>query len=780
MTLDRALPLGIAALSWLGTLLLCLGQREALFPLIALAVTAGCLVIVDWQAWFRLPNWGANLAGVGALLLCGIESLRRWGGESQLLAVANLMIYLQFILLAQQKNEKRFWLLLLLSALQVAVASALSLELYFGILLLIYLVLALLTLILFLLHRERARLRAHSAAATHSAVLRATRWPLPNVSRPFVSRTSAEPLHELRTWAFARQFTGMLAATLSLAVGVFLFVPRIGHPAWRPYTTATPSVTGFTESVTLGDLGPIIESTQEVMRVQFSDLATRYSYELIDEPLLRGSVLTRYSGGRWTQRPTSEQALRPLPGDSLPEQGDAVVQRSTVEPLDTEVLFCLYPVFNLYQDRNLIFDAQRRQILRRDPLGRQELSRVQLTFEVVTSGLLNGRQMPLTPLGQVDPWLYTGEMQRVPPGLERMTELARSLVADIPVSDRLGRARALENYLGVQGGFGYTLRLSGVPASQDPVEHFLFQSREGHCEYFATALAMMLRAVDIPSRLVVGYKGGEWNPLGNFYQFRQLHTHAWVEAYIEPGQLSANLQNDPQHWGGGAWLRLDPTPSADATLAGDSNGWRIASWSQLREYSKYLWSSHVLGMNADRQRESVYGPILRAVQVVAQRTARPREWRQSWTDFTAWLQFGFHWRAGLLGAILCGLGIVAYRVARSMARRLTPLMRRLGRGRKLARSVASRVEFYRRLQQMLAEKGWRRAANETPREFAQAFAERPTADDDSDSARQITAITEAYYQVRFGEQPLPSTEGEEVVRWLERLPEALRNVRGRR
>ena len=109
---------------------------------------------------------------------------------------------------------------------------------------------------------------------------------------------------------------------------------------------------------------------------------------------------------------------------------------------------------------------------------------------------------------------------------------------------RAVRARALEAYLSSQGGFGYSL--APVPRDRvlDPIEDFVTLHRVGHCEYFASALTLMLRSVGIPSRMVMGFKGGDWNDLGRFYQVRQLHTHAWVEAYLTREQVEVYLARE--------------------------------------------------------------------------------------------------------------------------------------------------------------------------------------------------------------------------------------------
>lgn len=763
MPLDRVLPLFVATLSWLGTLLLGLSERNLLFPLAATLVIPAALVLVDWLKIVRLPGAGANFAALLALAFCALETFQRWGEESQLLAVANLMIYLQFILVFQEKNEGRYWLLVLISALQVAVASALSLEMYFGGLLLIYLAVALLTLILFLFYRQHPEPGADAPAGPSAPP---ARWPLLDAPSTLVARPPGDPLPELISWAFVTQLLRMVAATLSLAVFVFLFVPRIGRPGWRPYTTGLTRETGFSESIALGDLGAIGENSEQVMRVQFLDGNTGYPYQLVGEPLLRGAVLPTYARGRWMQRATSQQATESPPDDLPPGSGDPVIQRTTIEPLDTDVLFCIYPVANVNDDKNLVFDVNRRRLLRRDRVGIQELNRTQYSFDVAVGGLVNGEQMTIAPAMHNDGLM--SQLMDLPEGLTRVQQLADALVAEIPITDRVARVRAIEAYFRDDDRFRYTLHLPATPASGDPVEHFLFETQQGHCEYFASAAALLLRAAKVPCRLVVGFKGGDWNSLGRFYQVRQLHAHAWVEVFLGQRHL-------PRGFGAanGAWMRVDPTPSLADDLAADEGFWYLPSLRQWGDFSQFVWSNYVLGMNARRQSESIYEPIGRGVRQAIDRGARPEEWHRSARDLSAWLNIGFNWRAGVLAAIACGLLVALFGAARRLVRAVAPRWRAYRRRRALARGGDSRIEFYRRLQELLARQGWRRRGNQTPREFAAEVALRLSEPARRAGEPALTEVTEAFYQARFGREPLTPAESAAVNRALDDLTEAL-------
>src|SRR5207248_510942 len=107
----------------------------------------------------------------------------------------------------------------------------------------------------------------------------------------------------------------------------------------------------------------------------------------------------------------------------------------------------------------------------------------------------------------------------------RLQEIVEPLVADIPADDITARVRALENYLKGSGLFTYTLRMTVVDPKLDPVEDFLVNRKEGHCEYYASALTLMIRAIGVPCRMVNGFKGGDWNDFAGVLNVRQKHAH---------------------------------------------------------------------------------------------------------------------------------------------------------------------------------------------------------------------------------------------------------------
>ncbi len=152
----------------------------------------------------------------------------------------------------------------------------------------------------------------------------------------------------------------------------------------------------------------------------------------------------------------------------------------------------------------------------------------------------------------------------------RMSALAVEVMGDGSVAERAGR---LERHL--MSRYRYTLDL-GVRDQDNPVEDFLFDSRSGHCEYFATSMVLLLRSQGIPARMVSGYLGAEHNPLEGYYIVRQSNAHAWVEALIE----------------GEGWRIFDPTPPAGRPQVGDGGALQLLS--QAYDYLLFRWDRYVL------------------------------------------------------------------------------------------------------------------------------------------------------------------------------------------
>jgi hypothetical protein len=781
MPLERVLQILMAALATLATLMLGMGERNPLLPLLVVVVAASSIYFTDIKGWIRLNTSVANLAGLAAVV-ASLWDYMNVTQERQLLALANLLIYLQCVLLYRPKSPRIYWMLALLTLLQVAVATVLNLSVWFGALLVVYLFLALTTLALFLIYREQSRFAELASRRAQQDQIRGAQSPVGRLWSPglsgFAPRTHGTALDAAMPSSLARLVARMGLYTLGLTTFLFIVVPRTGGMQWGEQPSETHHTVGFTDKVTLGEMGEIIENPEEVMQVRFFDHATDEPYRLTEVPLLRGSILMIYQDGAWQESRRGSQAHR-LP--KVPPGATGLVKQEVqIGHLDTSTLFAIYPLMQDRPDNKVVYDGDKDRLVRS-----QGVFRYPLNYELVTSGFVGGRQRELVPAWREPD--SEDELLQLPRGENELTQLkhmAEQVVERSGADDIVLRARVLERYLRDSGTYQYTLSPPDRKQELDQIEDFLIHNRQGHCEYFASALALMLRSVGIPARMVVGFKGADWNPLSGYYHVRQLHAHTWVEIYLRPDQIPAGTfaadevdreLGVPPDWQYGAWLRLDPTPGvAGGELLASSS--KMPSLRQIFDYADYLWTSYVLSMDRRRQHERIFNPVKKGSEGFFAVLFDRRLWRKTFQNLGKILRgeriddggIWFSWHAGLLTVVSLLTLLALYKLTSWAVRRLFHLDQR--QSIETGRTGLAEAEFYRRLEALLAQQQLVRGATQTQREFAHEATEHlagrlPT--------RELAAIpkrvTDAYYQVRFGRLPLDNHEALAVEHALDEL-----------
>ncbi len=390
---------------------------------------------------------------------------------------------------------------------------------------------------------------------------------------------------------------------------LFFFIPR-----WDVVNREVPvndplRTIGFTTTITLGELGDVVQNPDVVMRLELLRGRSGRPFKMADEPLLRGSVVTRYKAGAWTQSRRGTPVS--LPGEPTPPY---TRQRISVEPLEGNELFCVAPAYGPNEDARLRVDLITGQLLRLDDYRSQ-----QMDFEVVTNGITADDRMrtflPCTPRPP-----DRARMLQMPEAaddggtdpLAGLKEFAAQVLRDeqIDGGDRVAAARALQTALRDSGLFVYSLGAQQRDRDLDPLEDFVTSHRAGHCEYFAGALVMMLRSQGIPARMAIGFKGGEWNGLGMYYQVQQLHAHTWVEAYLNNEDVPAGAMDGFEDMSmSGVWMLLDPTPGTTEDDGANQRLGLVARFRQSMDYAQVLWSNYVVGLNSKRQRQGIYEPL---------------------------------------------------------------------------------------------------------------------------------------------------------------------------
>jgi transglutaminase-like putative cysteine protease len=607
-----------------------------------------------------------------------------------LAATVHLVLFAMVVRLFSLQRTRDHYMLAVLSFLMVLAAAVLTVGSVF---LLSFAGFLLVAVITFVLMEMR-----HSVAAEQTHALD------PRVAAP--SRRMAYGL-----LAIAPVLMLMIMAGSFL---VFFLLPRISSHYLSAYTPTSDVSTGFADRVQLGRIGEIQQSSAVVMHIEIqNDLQGGYDLKW------RGIALSAFDGSVWSNsvaqtllRPTGDGSYRlaPLvdPRTASAGAGRSIRYRVLMEPLGTNVFFLAEKPQSLIGDFRQISIDDGGAVYNLDsdrPINRYE-AESQLAEADGDELRLAANSVP----AGMDKYL------KLPPLDIRISKLADEITA--PAPSNYDKAVALEQYLSTH--FGYTLELPRT-LPRDPLANFLFERKRGHCEYFASSMAVMLRSLHIPSRIVTGFRGGEFNDLTGQYVVRASDAHSWVEAYFP----------------GSGWVTFDPTPAGSlATRTGWSRMqlYMDAAASFWREWIINYDVSHqqTLGKDAATSSRRFFDEARRWVG--RQHRALLRLARQAHAHFT---NFPVPWLGGSLGfaAVLITL-LNLGRVVRGLRDH------RLRAHPELAPRQAAAL-WYDRMVGRMAHLGWRKSPSQTPLDFVAAIQETAL-------QKKVATFTRAYESARFG------------------------------
>ena len=540
----------------------------------------------------------------------------------------------------------------------------------------------------------------------------------------------------------------LLVAFSALALGVVIFfmIPRFTTGYMSAFNLQPNMTTGFSEDMTLGTIGQIQQNTAVVMRI------TVDNPERAQDVHWRGIVLTTFDGKRWfTQAHNDDLVLAGTDGayyfGGPSGRNDSVPIRYTVlmEPMATSAIF-IAPTIQALRG-NFLEDSARPGTLRRHFLLMDDTGSVFNSQRIGVKVRYEGvSRLPRIPVSQLRaaPAVYSNKIQdtylQLPPGLDpRIKQLAEDVTSH--ASSPYDKASAIELYL--KAHYAYTLDLRGDPGD-DPLAYFLFTRRAGHCEYFASAMAIMLREIGIPSRYATGFLPGEFNDIGGDYIIRASDAHAWVEVYF-PGY---------------GWMTFDPTPGSDLKRPSGLTAQLAMYW----DWFQLTWSEWIVNYDFAHQIR-LTDDTQRATRDFS---ARVREWYQTKQEqaMRLLLALDAHIEASrfTLPALLIFLvGLLMWLRGRAFIRYAVARWHLGGRrGSSLTPSLA--VFEYQEMLKMLEKRGWKKMPWQTPREFAAAI---PA----TEVAAPVLQLTELYQAARFGSVALPS---EQVTFLLRSIRELLR------
>jgi transglutaminase-like putative cysteine protease len=493
---------------------------------------------------------------------------------------------------------------------------------------------------------------------------------------------------------------------------IFLVLPRVSAGYMSAYTGANDLSTGFSDRVELGRIGQIQQSRSVVMHVQVDgDAVGAFALKL------RGVALSNFDGRNWSN-PHDRVALK-RGSDGRFNLGSRAQfrvpkpvnlhYRVTLEPFLSEVFFLVSTPQSLEGNYRTVSQDSAGDVFDLDsehPVSRYE-----------ADSLLRA---PSPASARADSATYPSEVSTTYLQLPNLDLRIKLLVEQITAkaSSPREKASAIETYL--RSHYGYTLQLpENTP--RDPVAHFLFERRKGHCEYFASAMAIMLRTIGIPSRVVNGFSGGEFNDITSQYVIRASDAHSWVDAYI-PGE---------------GWTEFDPTPPGDALPHTNWNRFMLymdAMSSFWREWIINYDLSHQLRLTQDANRGS------RAVVGQVQSWGRDKYQKiLAWASRTLDRIGDSTVKWGVRTVVLALMLLIAL----SVPRMLGMIARsRLARTPQKSPQIAASI-WYERMLRQTARRGWQKSPAQTPEEFVAEIT-------DPQLKERVSGFTQTYENARFG------------------------------
>ena len=625
--------------------------------------------------------------------------------------LAHMILFLSSVKLLQRKGDRDWFFLYLISFFEVLLAAGLSASPTFMATLMLYLLCALTTIVAFEIQKARQKVTAAQTRLLVSPDSTLFRWLPMRLWRRRYLETRRLPFVSL----------GLLVLIVLLALPFFLIAPRTASSALKRNGGGVGGVIGFSDSVNLGDIGRLKRNDEIVMHVRIEEANAAPTAGL----RWRGVALDQFTGRGWIKSIAARQFE-----DKTDERGffklgttediqRLATQTFFLEPIDTPVLFGA-PRVVAVQGRLPFVRIDSEGAIQTRPHDEERI--VYRVFSDTSS--------PGADALRADRLEYLIAFERywqLPENTDpRIAALAKKVTETSEGRTGYDKARAIESYL--RENYGYTLDLKA--GGSDPLSDFLFRVRAGHCEYFSTAMAVMLRTQGVAARVVNGFLPGEYNEASGAYTVRQSDAHSWVEVYF------------PQT---NSWVTFDPTPTAGRTTR-----LRTGLAAQLSKYTEaldLLWFQYVVGY--DKQEQHSLATSL----------------RKELGDFRRSSSNTLDRARAVLPTILrpvlfsvVGLSVLIMFVL--LARRVRHLGWR--RGLKVWRAGAepegSRVEFYERLVVLLEKQGIKREPYQTPLEFASLI-----------GANEASAITNAYNRVRYGAESLSAAERKQIELLLSQL-----------
>ena len=534
------------------------------------------------------------IVNAGVLVASGLFVIDFMARDTVLPALGHYLVLIQLCKLFEQKRNRDYVQMIALSLVLMVAGAMMTAGLWFGLLLIAYVPVAcyvamVLTLKLGLDRQAKARLPVEAEPIDPQRVA----W---NTSAAF-------PVRPLRLAAGAAALICLLSG-----VGTFLLMPRGLQGAFSDLQLdGRGRLTGFGNSISLREVGPIYRDPTVMMRLRLEDAAGR---PVNGPTYLRGRAFDNYANGAWyasRRRPVLQPAAPAAPDLSEPDfaalngaAGNTLLQRITMDTSLLPTLFALAPAYQCDPPAGLHLTSTRPDFTADRYIGGPPIEYAVRSWR---APLASWQVAWLGP--ESEETIGDSLEGKVPPALEDLArQWAGDLVAERDAAegaerDRLDLAVATRLAERLSGHCTYTLDLEPVAPGADPVEDFVVRTRAGHCELFASAETLMCRSLGVPARVAAGFLADGRIGEGE-YLVRGADAHAWTEVYTPTT----------------GWQLVDATPPG-------SVGGRDGSFARVRRWWDsvgFSWRSRVIGYG-DRDRRDLFGPLVDRLDRAARRAA---------------------------------------------------------------------------------------------------------------------------------------------------------------
>jgi hypothetical protein len=721
-------------------------------PLLWLLATAA----VGINAWLvyrgkftPMPRWVANIITLTSMAYV-IQQVARMTG-TPILLIGQFLVLLHIVKLFEQRANRDYAQLLVLSLLLMVAAAISTASLVFAVILIAYLFLALYCCLLYHLKSETDRAKAAQTLPEeklNAATLRQ--------DQRFLSRSM-------------RRLTGMVSSVaLICSVFVFLFFPRgPGAGMLGQFQLKPPEVlTGFSDEVQFNQVARITQNNTPVATVRIER-----NGKLVEAGIqyLRGATFDTYGRRRndeeWRWARPDERRFNRFREPRLLVAGDSMTRNDLptndgwrqvvrLEPIGSKALFALAGIrrFQATRDVKLLYHAEDETLQRSENLNQP------IEYEVESAGMLAAGPAEIlvqrTPNTEISPEIRKfAEQNDVVPEALRAARPVSAIVTDADEAI----ARAMEGYFRTH--FGYTLDLTEDAAlfegGKDPLAVFVSQTKRGHCEFFAGAMVVACQSLGLRARMVTGFVTDEYNRYSEVYQVRESHAHAWVEV-LTPDK---------------GWVTFDPTSGRDFPPNEARSAWRV--FKHVLEWMEYKWASSVVAYDGNRRDNLIQrldNSLVNTALKSQVRVNNVRNWWDKVLEGTEFWTVSSKLLAGLITTmVVVMLGAVAWFLwERHRIRRLAARIGLEGLPVDEQIRLARQLGFYEEMTEVLGRHNIQRPRHLTPREFTRTLSFLPVEAYDA-----IDRLTRVYYRVRYGAARVQPAQQRRLIEAVRKLEERL-------